>query len=129
MASINGLASATGYSRDAITKRVNRFGLPSDFDPKKVLALIPLDEVQANKISLEEARTDLAIEDTRLKRLSADEKEGRLADVFQLIEAENELLEGIAAIIKSSSLAADRKEDVLSAIRDHGKTWRDKYGT
>ena len=102
--------------------------LGADFDPKDVLMLRPLEDAPADRVSLEEARTDLAIEDTRLKRIQAEKLEGKLADIDEIMEAESELLEGIAAIIKSSPMDDARKADVFASIRDHGKKWGAKFG-
>ena len=127
MPTINGISDYTGFDRQAITRRVKRFGLTGDISCKDVFDLKPLDEKHANKLSLEEARTDLAVEDARLKRLQAEKIEGKVADVDLLLQAENELLEGIAAIIKSSSLEKDKKDDIFTAIRDHGRKWEDGF--
>ena len=127
MPTINKIADFTGFDRAAITRRVKRFGLEKDINPKDIFNLKPLDQAHENKITLEAARTDLAIEDTRLKRLQAEKIEGQLADVDQLMEAENRLLEGIAAIVKASPLDDSRKEDIFTAIRDHGRKWEEGF--
>lgn len=121
--SITELANITGFCRQAIKARVVRFELGEKWKPKQILELKPLDEDHKNKKSLEEARTELAIEDTRLKRLSAEKIEGQLADVNELSEITSELFETIAAIIKGSELSAEKKEDIFSAIKDSSKEW------
>ena len=123
MPSINSIADFTGFDRAAITRRAKRFGLEGNISCKDIFDLKPLDKKHANKLSLEEARTDLAVEDTRLKRLQAEKIEGTVADVDLLMKAENELLEGISAIVKSSTLEKDKKDDIYTAIRDHGRKW------
>ena len=50
--------------------------------------------------------------------------EGRLADIYELIEAETKLFNGIAGIIRGSSLSDERKEDVFTALQDHAEKWR-----
>ena len=127
MASINSISDFTGFDRAAITRRVKRFELTGEISCKDIFDLKPLDEKHANKLSLEEARTDLAVEDTRLKRLQAEKIEGTVADVDLLMRAENELLEGIASIIKSSALEKDKKDDIYTAIRDHGRKWEEGF--
>tara|TARA_R110000782_G_C14805709_1_gene412293 strand:- start:1947 stop:2339 length:393 start_codon:yes stop_codon:yes gene_type:complete len=130
MASIRELSDLTGFSRDALTARAKRFGLDMDnLNPKSLLMLKPLDEQHARGLSLEQQRTAESFENTRLKKLQADEKDRQLANVDQLIEAENDLHEGIAAIVKSSELSDDNKEDVLSLIRDHCKRWAEGFGS
>lgn len=128
MASVRELANITGYSRDAINMRVKRWGLGSNPDPKRILQLIPLDQDHEERLSLEQQRTEESRENTRLKKLAADKLEAKLADVDELMAAENELFSGILAIIKTSELSEDRKEDIYSAFREHTRTWRDGLG-
>ena len=128
MPTINAIAEFTTFDRSTITRRVKKFNLGKEICCKELFDLKPLDEAHAQKISLESARTDLAIEDTRLKRLQAEKIEGQLADIDEVLEAEGQLLEGIAAIIKASSLDDGRKEDIFSAIQDHAKQWAKNYG-
>ena len=127
MATVNAISQFTGFDRAAITRRVTRFGLKGDINCKDIFELKPLDEKHVNKLSLEEARTELAVEDARLKRLQAEKIEGKVADVDLLMQAENELFESIAAIIKSSMLEKDKKDDIFTAIRDHGRKWEDGF--
>ena len=120
---IRQLCDLTGFSRDAITTRVRRWNLPDDFSAKDVLQLRPLDDGHARSLSLEEARTELAIEQTRIARQQADKNDGNLVEVDAILEKQNELLGGIAAIIKSSPIPDAQKEDIFDAIRDHGRNW------
>ena len=85
--SVNKLSAVTGYSRAAIQRRVDLHGP----DPKKILYLSPLSEEHVNKISLEEARTELAIEDTLLKRASREKLEGKLSRMEELLTTLNNL--------------------------------------
>ena len=73
------------------------------------------------------ARTELALEDARLKRIQAEKLEGRFADVQELIAAESHMLEGIAGIIRSSPLSDERKEDIFTALQDHAKKWKEEH--
>jgi tRNA splicing endonuclease len=127
MPSINAIVEFTGFDRGGISRRVKRFELETPISCKDIFDLKPLDQKHKNKLSLEEARTDLAVEDTRLKRLQAEKIEGQLADVDQLMEAENQLLEGISSIIKSSQLEQDKKDDIYTQIRDHGRKWKEGF--
>ena len=127
MPSCTAIAQFTGFDRNSIKTRQMRWGLGKEIDPKKVLQLRPLDEQHAQRISLEQARTDLAVEETRLKRLQAEKIEGEVAGVTELMEAENALLEGIAQIIRGSDLSDRSKEDIFNAILDHGKKWSEGF--
>ena len=127
MPSCTAIAQFTGYDRNSIKTRQMRWGLGKEIDPKKVLQLRPLDEQHAQRISLEQARTDLAVEETRLKRLQAEKIEGEGAGVTELMEAENALLEGIAQIVRGSDLSDRGKEDIFNAIRDHGQKWSEGF--
>ena len=127
MPSCTAIAQFTGFDRNSIKTRQMRWGLGKEIDPKKVLQLRPLDEQHAQRISLEQARTDLAVEETRLKRLQAEKIEGEVAGVTELMEAENALLEGIAQIIRGSDLSDRSKEDIFHAIREHGKKWAEGF--
>lgn len=82
-----------------------------------------MDERHEIHRSLEEARTELAIEDAELKRLQRKKMEDRLADIDDIMPAELQLLEGISAIIKSAPLDEDRKKDIFTAIEDHVIMW------
>ena len=127
MPTCTAIAQFTGFDRHSIKTRQTRWGLGKEIDPKAVLQLRPLDEQHAQRISLEAARTDLAIEETRLKRLQAEKIEGEVAEVSALMKAENDLLEGIAQIIKGSDLNERAKDDIFNAIRDHGKKWAEGF--
>jgi hypothetical protein len=124
MQSISKLAEITGFSREAIRTRISRFNLGENWQPKDILELKPLDEAHGRRKSLEEARAELATEQTLLTRLKREELEGRLADIYELIEAETKMLNGIAGIIRGSSLSDERKEDVFTALQDHAENWR-----
>ena len=127
MQSISKLAEMTGFSREAIRTRISRFNLGENWQPKDILELKPLDEAHKGRKSLEEARAELAVEQTRLTRVKREEMEGRLADVHQLIEAETKMLNGIAGIIRGSSLSDEREEDVFTALQDHAENWRKEH--
>ena len=74
-------------------------------------------------VTLEQARTDLAIEDANLKRIQREKLEGKLADVDEVIDKATELANTIEGIIRSSDLDDDRKGDIYSAIRQAAKDW------
>lgn len=120
------IATFTRFSRDAVNLRVKRKGLSGDIDPREVLMLQPLDENHQKRITLEEARTEETIQSTELKRIQRERLESELAPVDELKAEESRLLEGIAAIIRSSPLEDTRKEDIFSAINDHLDTWENQ---
>ena len=84
------------------------------------------DEATGSGKSLTAARTELAQEDTRLKRLQAEKLEGKLCDIDLILDAENKLLSGISNIIRNSDIDEARKEDIFTAIRDHGDKWKEE---
>jgi len=84
------------------------------------------DEATGSGKSLTAARTELALEDTRLKRLQAEKLEGKLCDVDLILDAENKLLSGISNIIRNSDIEEERKEDIFTSIRDHGDKWKEE---
>lgn len=128
MASIRELSNITGFGRDAIRSRVKRWNLGDNPDPKKILMLRPLDEAHQRSRTLEEQRTEESFEATRLKRFQADEKEGKLADVDELLTAINDYNDRITATIKTSDLSDDRKEDIFTALRDQVRLWGERFG-
>lgn len=115
--SIRELETITGFSRDAITRRKKRFGLGDDFLLREICDLKPLDEAQAEMMSLEEARTLDTQAATKLKDRQIAELDGRLADVDELLASEAQCFEKIAAIIKRSRLDNSAKEDLFDEIR------------
>lgn len=126
MTNIRELANNTGFSRDAIRRRVKTFNLPDQFDARDVLQLLPLDEKQANAMSLEEARTADTIQATELKRIQREKLEGELANVDEMLADEASMIDGIAAILYSSPLDEERKQDIAKLISDHRKKWQKK---
>jgi hypothetical protein len=75
MQSISKLAETTGFSREAIRTRIARFNLGENWQPKEILELKPLDEANKGRKSLEEARAELATEQTWLTRVKREELE------------------------------------------------------
>ena len=128
MASIRALAEATTYSRDAIRKRVNLWNLGEDFDPKRVVTLMPLEEGGVVGLSLTEARTEECVAKTKLLDIQREKLEGQLADVDELIMEITGIFDGLGAIVKRSKLSDDEKADMLGAMRDHGRRWSERGG-
>jgi phage terminase Nu1 subunit (DNA packaging protein) len=116
------------HARSGVIPKMGR----GKFDPVKAVSSYckwcrtQRDEATGSGKSLTAARTELAQEDTRLKRLQAEKLEGRLCDVDLVLEAENKLLSGISNIIRNSDLDESRKEDIFTSIRDHGDKWKEE---
>ena len=77
--------------------------------------------------TVQESIIERNVEDARLKRIQAEKLEGKFANVQELIAAESQMLEGIAGIIRSSTLSDERKEDIFTALQDHAKKWKEEH--
>jgi len=116
------------HARGGVIPKIGR----GKFDPIKAVSSYcewlrqQRDEAAGSGKSLTAARTELALEDTRLKRLQAEKLEGKLCDVDLILDAENKLLSGISNIIRNSDIEEERKEDIFTAIRDHGDKWKEE---
>ena len=106
MASIAGLSNATGFSRDAISKRKTLFELDDDFDPRDVLDLKPLDEQNANRVTLEQARTI----ETQLKSEKLEVELQTLRKERIPMEIFNQVLSDTCAVIKAVIEASDLED-------------------
>lgn len=130
--SVNQLASLVGADRATVIRRADQLGLlPRDgekgaklYDSRSLLQLVPLPsrgtEGAATK---EEAQIRQITADAKLKELQSAKLEGVLADVSELLAAQNEIFDQLAAIVKKSSLADAEKEDILSAMAQAVRFW------
>jgi hypothetical protein len=123
MTNIRDYARATGWSREAIRLRKDRFGLGDEFLGKDISDLKPLDAKHEKRMSLEEARTQESMENAELKRIQRQKLEGELVPLSEMLPMQSRLLEGISAIIKSSGLEEERKADIFDAIQRHIDQW------
>lgn len=87
-----------------------------------------LGEVLPHVIAAQKGKAGNALERknealARKTELEIEILEGTLVPVDGVLEDQNELLEGIASIIRASDLEDDRKADIFGAIRDHGRAW------
>lgn len=112
----------TGFSRDAIRKRFDLFGLGKTADPREVFALKTLEE-NKDSGSLEEARKRQAEADAHLKELQAQKLQSILAPVDDLRAELSTLFDSISAVIRKSNLDEDDKQDVLTQMSDIVKEW------
>ena len=131
------LAQVIGMTPQSVNEQVRAGRIPKigrgRFDPVAAVSAYceylreARDDAKGSGKSLTAARTELALEDARLKRIQAEKLEGRFADVQELIAAESHMLEGIAGIIRSSPLSDERKEDIFTALQDHAKKWKEEH--
>ena len=112
----------TGYSRDAIRKRFDLFGLGKKADPREVFMLKPLEE-KSNSGTLEEARMRQAEADAHLKELQAEKLQAVLAPVEEVRAEITTLLDQLSAVIRKSPLDEEDKQDCLVAMSDIAKKW------
>ena len=121
------IAKFTRFSREAIDLRVKRKGLSGDIDPREVIQLTPL-ESQPGQMTLEKARTELALQQARKAKVVADEAEGSVVQVEDVRADMTALLETIAATIKASGISAKQQNDLFKIIREGGEEFDRKYG-
>jgi hypothetical protein len=135
--SLNEIAELIGGCWKTVRKRAENLGLPYEdgpkgaklYDTRKLLRLV--EERQRNESitggeSLEEAKIRQTLADAEVKELTAKKLKGQLASVTDLLEAQNAILDKIAAIIKKSSMSDDDKEDALSAMSEAGRFWEEE---
>ena len=125
---IRGLQEATGFSRDAIKLRVERFKLATKFDPKDVLELKSLGEKQEATRQLEQERAELAHQQARKARVVADLAEGSVIALADARADFAELLDTIASTVKASGMAKKAQADLFTTIRKGGEAFEAKYG-
>lgn len=135
--SIQELAAIAATNRETVKKRADQLGLePVDgekgskrYDSRSLLQLRPApsrygsgdgvtmnpEEARARKDAAQAEKTELEV--ARLK--------GELADVGELLEAQNSIFDEVAAVIKKSRLEDAEKEDLLSIIGSvPAKCWK-----
>jgi hypothetical protein len=133
--SINELASIVGADRATVQRRADQLGLAHKdgqkqaklYDSRTLLQLVPLpsrsSSIDSDSATLEEARIRQTVADARCKELTAQKLEGSLADVAELMEAQNTIIDTLSAIVKKSALSDNEKEDILSAFSQAARTW------
>lgn len=112
----------TGFSRDAIRARFDRFGLGKTADPREVIQLKPLDDL-AKSGTLEEARKRQAEADAHLKELQAQKLQAELASVDDIRGELASLFEQFAAEIRKSQLDEGTKQDMLEQMTAYLEKW------
>ena len=124
MTTVQGLARATGYSAPAIRLRRDKFGLPEKFDGRKVVLLAPLDGGTASdQMTLEKARTELALQQARKAKVDADKAESKVIAREDVVAALGQLYDGLATIVRGSELDEDKKEDIFATLDEFASNW------
>jgi hypothetical protein len=134
--SVNELASLIGADRATVIRRADQLNLVPDDGPKgaklyetrQLLQLVPIPtrNSSADSSTLEEARIKQTLADARVKELTAQKLEGTLADVEELLMAQNEIMDDVAALIKRSSMAQNEKEEILEKITEAARAWENR---
>tara|TARA_R100000655_G_scaffold80681_1_gene120094 strand:+ start:77 stop:781 length:705 start_codon:yes stop_codon:yes gene_type:complete len=132
-ASLTMLAKISGTDKGDAKSSLVEARIPSKRGARNadLYPLLPAMKVLINRKA--EARTvqqsiiDRNTEDARLKRIQAEKLEGNFAPVEDLAAMQAELLDGVAAIIRTSALSDERKEDIFTAINDHNAEWLKLY--
>lgn len=133
--SINKIAALVGADRRTVQLRADQMGLIPEpgaksaklYDSRTLLQLVPAPTAsrESNGMlpTLEEARTENTVADTKLKTLQAAKLEGVLADVTEVIHHQQNLFEDIGAMIKKSNLGDNEKEDLFAAMVKACEAW------
>ena len=113
------LCECTGFSKDAIRRRVTMAGLnPRDFDPRRVLQLSPIDGINAEKMSLEEARTKETIMKTEKLSIEIATLERQRIPVEQVSAAITDMSTAVRSTIDASGLPEIDKQDLYDELAD-----------
>lgn len=131
--SINKIAHIVGADRATVKRRANQLGLeavPGEkqatlYETEKLLQLVPppVRDVSGDGSTLEEARIRQTNADAELKELAIEKEKGRLADVSELLDIQNELFDQISTQIKNSGLSDSEKDDLLGGIVQAVEKW------
>lgn len=133
--SVNKIASFVGADRRTVQLRADQMGLVAQegekgaklYDSRILSQLVPAPMAASGSDgvlpTLEQARTENTVADTKLKNLQAAKLEGVLADVTEVIQHQQSLFEDIAATIKKSGMGDNEKEDLLNAISEAAGAW------
>jgi len=123
MPTVTEIARFTRFSRDAVNFRAKRKGLSGDIDPREIVQLLPVDEAHAKKTSLEEARTELALQQARKAKVDADKAESKVIAREDVVAALGQLYDGLATIVRGSELDEDKKEDIFATLDEFATNW------
>lgn len=132
--SVNKIATFVGADRRTVQLRADQMGLVAQegekgaklYDSRVLAQLVaaPVASVSDGVLpSLEQARIENTVADTKMKTLQAAKMEGVLADVTEVLQCQQNLFEDISAVIKKSNLSDNEKEDLLNAMVKTAKDW------
>jgi len=132
--SINEIASIVGADRATVKRRADQFGLAGQegeknsvcYDTRILLQLVPAPSRNGDTgegVTLEEARIRQTVADARVKEFAAAKAEGLLADIDELLAAQNSIFDVVIGQVKASSMTEDEKEDCLSAMAKQAEFW------
>jgi hypothetical protein len=135
--SINEIAKLVRNDRATVVRRAEELRLmPIDgdgigdnkaklYETHDLLQLVPLPSRSGGgeADTLNEARIRSENAKAEKTELEVEKMKGNLADVSELLAAQNEIFDNIAAIIKKSSMPESDKEDCLSEISKAARLW------
>jgi hypothetical protein len=135
--SINEIAKLVRNDRATVVRRAEELRLmPIDgdgigdnkaklYETHDLLQLVPLPSRSGGgeADTLNEARIRSENAKAEKTELEVEKMKGNLADVSELLAAQNEIFDNIAAIIKKSSMPESDKEDCLSEIGKAARLW------
>lgn len=137
--SINEIAKIVRNDRATVVRRAEELGLiPEDgkgigankaklYETHDLITLRPLPSRAAigdgGAVTLDEARIRSENAKAEKTELEVEKMKSNLADVSEVLFAQNEIFDNIAAIIKKSSMPDADKEDCLSEIGKAARIW------
>ena len=137
--SINEIAKLVRNDRATVARRAEELRLiPVDgkgigdnkaklYETHELLHLVPLPSRAAKgnegADTLEDARIRSENAKAEKTELEVEKMKGNLADVAEVLAAQNEIFDNIAAIIKKSSMPDADKEDCLGEIGKAARIW------
>jgi uncharacterized protein YlxW (UPF0749 family) len=138
--SINEIAKLVRNDRATVARRAEELRLiPEDgkgigdnkaklYDTHQLLQLVPLPSrssksESSNADTLEDARIRSENAKAEKTELEVEKMKGNLADVGEVLSAQNEIFDNIAAIIKKSTMSDADKEDCLGEIGKAARIW------
>lgn len=79
-------------------------------------------------LSAEDARKRRDLADAKLKEAELEKRLGNLADVGEIMAAQNSLFDDLAANIKQFKVSDAEKENCLSVLAGAARQWADNAG-
>jgi hypothetical protein len=144
--SVKEISALAGTNRETVQKRADQLGLvPQNgekgaklYDTRALLRLVPSPSRYGEEgdggdpmlamLSAEDARKRRDLADAKLKEVELEKRLGNLADISDLMAAQNALFDNLVAIIKKSPMTEADKEDCLSSLAGAARQWADIAG-